>query len=135
VVNVATKMAMYTTEEALEMICQEYDSGGEIDIEEDWRFPLQHTEDDSDVDMGVPMQSPSMLPPLSPPSVSPSLRARSRSQTPDPRADTGTRGREHRERGGNGSQVRSVSQGRGFGGSRERRDGRSETSGISWHTN
>jgi len=98
-------MALYTTEEALEMICQEYDSGGEIDIEEDWRFPLQHTEDDSDVDMGVPMQSPSMLPPLSPPpllspsSVSPSVRARSRSQTPDPRADTGTRGREHRERG------------------------------------
>ena len=42
---------MYTTEEALEMICQEYDSGGEIDIEEDWRFPLQHTQDDSDVDM------------------------------------------------------------------------------------
>jgi len=35
---------MYTTEEELEMICQEYDSGGEIRIEE-W-FPLQHTEDE-----------------------------------------------------------------------------------------
>jgi len=41
------------------MICQGYDSGGEIDIE-DWRFPLQHTEDDSDADMGMPMQSPSI---------------------------------------------------------------------------
>jgi len=70
-----------------------------------------------------------MLPPLSPPpllsppSVSPLLRARSRSQTPDPRADTGARGREHRERGGNGSRVRSASRGRGDGGSRGRRDG------------
>ena len=45
------------------------------------------------------------------------------------------RGREHGERGGNGSWVRSASRGRGEGGSRGRRDGgsrerREEAEGI-----
>ena len=35
-------MARYTAEEALEMIRNEFDSRGELDIEEDLSFPLPH---------------------------------------------------------------------------------------------
>ena len=57
-------MSRYTAEEALEMICDQFDSGGELDIEEDFRFPLPHPSDDDDEgDL-------SLSPPLSP---SPSL--------------------------------------------------------------
>ena len=46
------------------MICDEFDSGGEIDIEENFSFPLPHPSDDDERD---PSPSP---PPLSPsPSV------------------------------------------------------------------
>ena len=61
-------MARYTAQEALEMICDEFHSGGELDIEEDLRFPLPHLSDEDDE------RDPSPSPPLSPsPSWSPSL--------------------------------------------------------------
>ena len=93
-------MARYTAEEALEMICDESDSGGELDIEEDLSFPLPHLSDDNE---GEPSPSPSpyLLPllPLSPSlSLSSSLSSQSdRSRSPSPlHSSRGRTGRRQR---------------------------------------
>ena len=44
-------MARYTAEEALGVICDEFDSGGELDIEEDLSFPLPDPEDDDEMEV------------------------------------------------------------------------------------
>ena len=77
-------MARYTAEEAIGLICNEFDSGGELDIEEELNFPLPDPYDDDEMEMPSPSLSPS--PPLSPspaaslsPPPSPFLLVRSRS--------------------------------------------------------
>ncbi len=61
------KMAMYTVEEALGMISDEYDSGGELDIEEDPSFPLPMVEDEWDPGLPSLLPSGSSSPQPSPP--------------------------------------------------------------------
>ena len=101
-------MTSYTVDEVLGMICDEYDSGGENDIDEDWSFPLPHSEDEGDVEMGEPSLLPLSPRPVSPsPPVSPTplLHDRSRSQSPDPASSSSRGGRGNRERGRSASAV------------------------------
>lgn len=51
-------MARYTTEEALDMLYDDFDSSGEVDIEED---PLPYCEDEQDGESSPP-HSPSPSP-------------------------------------------------------------------------
>ena len=77
-------MARYTREEALEMILDEFDSGGELEIEEDVSFPLPHRGGDDEMEPS-PSPPPFPLPsgPLSPSPPSPSQSGQSRSPSPD----------------------------------------------------
>ena len=55
-------MAMCTAEEASQMIWDDFDSGGELDIEEDPSFPLPLDEDECDPSLLSPLLSAALSP-------------------------------------------------------------------------
>ena len=124
-------MAVYTAEEAIQvMFGEEFDSGGESEIEEDPAFPLPRPSSDSDSedereDRSVPLPSSSDSESESDGKHPDSFAGRSRSNSPPATRGRGRgRGRER----GRGRQ-RGMGRGRGRGRGRSRPSGSSRQGG------